>query len=158
MEIEVPYLIEKAFKRYPGYTAVDTVYEYAICMHCAMEINSKLSTSSRANIEAYMASKASLETRAIAIQNAPDNNWTEECLIYGTSRNDCEDYVIYGMFYRDQMLKNGFPYMLGQKALDEIIDLLSPETREEFDRFMDDIYSGPPELLEILKDRPPVFV
>ena len=68
------------------------------------------------------------------------------------SREEQEEYQIYGMFRGGQMIQNQFPYMMSGAALEEIQELLSPETKDEIDRFKDEYFNIPPELADLFRD------
>ena len=50
------------------------------------------------------------------------------------------------------------PFIIGDEAMEEMQGLLSQKTQDELDRFVDDNFGLPPELKELLKDKPLVLV
>lgn len=141
-----PYLIEKAFRK------SEAVFEYAICLNCAAKSREQMSKESRERVEEYM--KNNMPAREEIMEQKTDNEeeWMGKCLISGKSKDDCEEYQIFGLFIGNHMISNEFPYMIGGEVLDEIQELLSPETRDELDRFKDEFFDIPPELQELFKD------
>ena len=153
-----PYFIEKAYKTYADYKAFDVIHEYAICMPCALTMSEKMSRESRQRIENFFHSRIDFVSRFEEMSEGVEKKWTDYCLVNGTSRNENSEFVIYGMFHQNQMIKNGFPYMLGNKAMNEMTELLSNETRDEYDRFIDDYFIGPPEVKNLIKGKPIILV
>ncbi|MGB0432130.1 MAG: hypothetical protein ACPGLV_16765 [Bacteroidia bacterium] len=199
-----PYLIEKAFKQ------KEVINEYAVCMNCAQDMQSKMSKESMQSIEKYMMEKSQIHERQDAMQDisqriqvltdekdnlsnkAPkpqstdelealiDNDlfddevikiidkelaklyndkeqlysqWFGHCMVKNTPKSEQNEYTIQGMFMGNKMVQNHlYPQMLGTQALEEIQELLSPETREELNRIKDEFFNIPPELAELFKD------
>ena len=48
-----PYVIEKAFRVYPGFGTTDTIFEYALCLPCMERLYESYSKESRRAIEQY---------------------------------------------------------------------------------------------------------
>ena len=158
LEGGVPYLVEKAFRVYHGdIKASNTVFEYAICMHCAMEMKDQLSEDSKKSMEKYMLEKGNLTTRAgnfLSKENPLPADWWQNCLITGQNISGLEEYQICGVFEGNRIICAEMPYLLSGDAMDEMTELLSPETRDELNRFGDEHFSGPPELKELFEQRP----
>jgi hypothetical protein len=62
------------------------------------------------------------------------------------------------MFQGDKMLVGEFPYIISLEAMEELTELLSDETKDEFDDFKKNLLGGPPELEELLKGRPVLVI
>ena len=158
----LPYFIEKAYRKYPGYKAFDVTYEFAMCMHCAENLRKELSISSQQKMQAYMESNIDFEKRRQALSGLdPVNNmdpWFENCLITKEQIEGQNEYVLYGYFQGSHMMVSDFPYAIGPKAMDELTDLLSNETLDQMDDFMGKYFTGPPEVNELFKPRRPVLL
>ena len=50
---DTEYLIEKAFRRYPGFKTQDVIFEYAMCLRCAERMRQELSRESMRNIQQF---------------------------------------------------------------------------------------------------------
>ena len=149
LESGEPYVIEKGFKR------KEVLFEHAICMQCAEKMKQELSKESLANIERFMMERADFEGRMEELLDEDYSNekWLGRCIISGEALEEQEEYQIQGMFVGDRMLTLQFPYMIGGKALEEMQELLSAETRDELDRIKDDLIKVPPEFEDILKPK-----
>ena len=158
----MPYFIEKAYRKYPGYKAFDVTYEFAMCMHCAEDLRKELSESSQQRMKEYMESKIDFEKRRHSLSDFdPSKNmdpWFENCLITDEQIEGQNEYVLYGYFQGNNMMVSDFPYAIGPKAMDELTDLLSNDTLGSMDDFMGKYFTGPPEVNELFKPRRPVLL
>lgn len=158
---DVDYFIEKAVRNYHEHNVSDVVYEYAICWHCAHDMNGQMSKESMQNIQDYFSGQS------LFMQNLNDYNtsWQEKegklipdkCVITGEAKDHMDEYMIYGHFRGKAMVKSSMPYLLSGKVMDAVSDLLSNQTIDQLDDFMGEYFAGPPELEELLKPRRPVF-
>lgn len=158
---QVDYFIEKAIKNYPGHDVSDVVYEYALCSHCAQDMNEKMSVTSLLNLQTYFSGNESFMAKI----NHHNSHWqdfegsplSENCAMTGVHKAELAEYMIYGHFKGDQMIKSTMPFLLSGKVMDDVADLLSNETIDALDDFMGEYFGGPPELEELWKPRRPVF-
>ena len=143
-----PYLIEKAFRK------KEVIFEYAVCMPCAEKMRGEMSKHSTRAVELYMLENARFQERAMDLRDKEydTDEWLSRCLVKNEHRNEQEEYQIYGMFQGDKMIQNQFPYMMSGAALEEMQEILSPETKDEIDRFKDEFFNIPPELADLFKD------
>lgn len=145
-------MIEKAFKR------KEVIFEYAICMDCAQNMRGEMSKESMQSIQQYMLQNAKPEERFFELRDHDFSidRWLSKCMLTNESRDEQEEYQIHGVFVGNKMVSNQFPYMISGTALEEMNELLSPETRGEIDRFKDEFFDIPPELADLFKD--PKFI
>ncbi len=199
-----PYLIEKAFKK------TEVINEYAVCMSCAQDMQSRMSKESMKAIENYMMTNSKMFERQREMEQIAEriqillnekeslqskerkpsrsdefdalldndifdaevleiiekelnklendkealyDKWFSHCSIKNTARSDQEEYTIQGMFMGDKMVQNHmYPQMLGTVALEEIQELLSPETKDELNRIKEEFFNIPPEFADLFKD------
>jgi hypothetical protein len=154
----VPYVIEKAIKRYPDFNTQDTIFEHAMCLRCQMELRKELSRESLARIDKYFITNADPFQRYEKLSREHDRNldaWLEHCIIKGTTIDEESEYQIYCQCDGKEIVYSLMPFMIGGKALDEIMNLLSSKTLGEIDRLMGELFDLPPELKPVDK---PVFV
>ena len=135
------YMIEKAIKQYPGYSAQDVIFEYAICLDCADRMKNDLSKESMINIQNWFTENID-----------PSRFWngvgSDECLVSGDKKSELQEYQIYA-YCKGRSLSNFQPpFMIGGPVLDKLADLMSDETTDELNRFMDKHFGPPPEWLE----------
>ncbi|MDX1628129.1 MAG: hypothetical protein R3345_05485 [Fulvivirga sp.] len=149
---QTEYFIEKAVKTYKGYSAEDVIFEYAICLACAERVRKQMSEASMQSIQDYFASEVNIIDRMHLMQANPENPdaWMSQCLIKGTPTDELEEYQIYAHCKGDKLITTQMPYMISGQALDEIANLLSNETLDELDNFMNQHFGPPPELMEPL--------
>lgn len=154
------YLIEKALKGYRGVATTSTIFEYAMCLNCAEKMRATLSTDSKNKIDAYYSENVNFDERRNSLKdNLSPEEWLKECLLDKKEASDGGEFQIYGQCFGDHLILHDFPFMLRGEAVDRIVDLLSPETLDELNGFMQDLTSGPPEFQELLKiGGPKIFV
>ena len=123
-------------------------------MDCAEMLRKELSKESLSAVDDYMIDNARFQERSEELkdQEYDLDKWLDRCLVKDNSRQDQDEYQIYGMFEGDKMLQNLFPYMMSGKALEEIQELLSAETKGEMERFKDKYFTIPPELEPFFRD------
>ena len=158
---QVDYFIEKAVRNYHEHDVSDVVYEYAICWHCAHDMNGQMSQESMQNIQNYFADQhlfmSNLQEYNKNWQELEGNMIPEQCVITGQPKAQLDEYMIYGHFRGNKLIKSTMPYLLSGKVMDKVSDLLSNQTIDQLDDFMGEYFGGPPELEELWKPRRPVF-
>ncbi len=133
LEDDCEYVIEKAVRNYPGYTAKDVIFDYAMCMNCAMDVQKGMSVESQEKIQEYFQSKVDPEKMN---QSTDDYSASiSKCMISDKPADECTEYQIFAFCLGDQVHPAMKPYMISDDILDEIQELLSPETRDEFNKF-----------------------
>lgn len=138
---EKEYVVEKAFRNYPGFTAKDVIFDYAICMDCAMQIQKRISSESMENIQNYM--KRKLSERDFFAE--PNQN---TCLITNRKSEECTEYQIFA-FCRGKHLNESMPaYMISGEIIAELSEILSEQTRDEMNDFMQRHFPTPPHVKE----------
>lgn len=150
------YLIEKAIIKYPQSTATDVVFEYAMCLECTENMRQTLSRTSVARIDQFFAERTDLVSRRQQLLQKKELNlddWLKTCIVTNKPVEEITEYQIYAHCDGRDMFYGYAPYMLSGDAMDEIQDLLSPETKEVLDDFIDDHFGLPPELKDLIKDR-----
>ncbi len=153
----IPYFIEKAVRQYPGFSAADALFEYAICMDCALKMRQELSKISLERIEQYFEQRVNVWNRyqTLSAQTSEDpQQWLSHCMITGKPMSALSEYQIFAQCEGKSLILTGMPYMLSGEVLDEISELLSDQSRGEINRFIDEHFGIPPELKEPLKDQP----
>ena len=148
-----PYLIEKAFKKNLKTKNDDLVFEYALCLNCQQNALLELSKESRANIKMYFDLYVDFEKRQKVLANQENFKFTnciKDCIITNKPIKEYGEYQIGGYFYDDQMLLASPPYAIGEKAMDEIQEVISKKTRDFLDGFKDKVI--PPEVRDKVPD------
>ncbi len=157
-EGQTQYIIEKAIKRYKDYSSTDTIFEYAICMDCHQKFMSVYSQESLANIQTYFLENARFDhKRHHLIEKLQDgvfevDEWLSHCIIKGTPVSEMTEYQIGAQCVGDKMAALQMPFLIGNEALDEIMQLLSNKTIDGMNGFIDEFFGLPPDLKKLLKD------
>lgn len=148
------YMIEKVHKNYPELKTRDTLFEYAVCMDCYMELRKSLSNESIRNLENYMRRHVDLFHRREQLirENKTDvYSWIDTCLIKNKPVQSCSEYQIMCECVGNRMLFTLTPYMVCDEAMDEMVTMLSEKTLGFFDDFRNRFLGPPPEVSELLK-------
>lgn len=154
-----PYVIEKAIKQYPDYNTTDVIFEYAMCMDCYQNINESLSTESKLSIEKYFVENVDLnERRKLLVKNEELSieKWTSKCIIKGTPVNKLTEYQIACQCDGEYLLFTNMPFVIGNIALDEMMQLLSNKTIGEIRGFYDKYFSPDPDIKKLFDE--PKFI
>jgi hypothetical protein len=155
------YIIEKSFRQYQGYGVSDVIYEYAMCIHCTVAMQQALSEDSLAVIDNYLKSRVNLVERRKHLLNkyrTNINGWLSTCLISGKPASESAEYQIYGHCDGGDLLFTYLPYMISADALEDLNDLISPETRDVLNDFIDNHFGLPPQYKELIKSRKSVII
>ena len=119
------YLIEKAFLK------GETIFEHALCLGCYQKTHESLSEESRARINAYFSEHVDMDRRQEALMQehgADHEKWIGHCLVKGFPVQEVEEYQLYGFCIDQDLVFSGAPYVLCGEVIEEILELLSPET------------------------------
>ena len=160
LQDNVEYIIEKAIRRYHEYETSDVIFEYAMCMQCAEKMRAELSVESQQKVQQYIENSKLVSTRQQLIEqsNWKIDDWLGSCAIKGEPVEDQNEYQIYGHFRGNKMVFSAMPYMISGSAVEEISQLLSAKTIDELNRFIDNNFGLPPELKEVIKNKPVVLI
>lgn len=156
-----PYFIEKSIRQYPDMRAQEVIFEYAVCLQCSMAMSESLSEESRKRTSEYLMNHAHFESRGERLsemENPSIEHWIDRCLLKDTPIAAAREYQIVAQCLGRKLQLHDMPFALSQEALEELAHLLSNETLDEMDDFIGKHFSGPPELAEILRKRPPVLI
>jgi hypothetical protein len=154
------YMIEKALRYDRKNDITETLFEYAICSDCYEKVATNLSKDSMQRLTAYFAKSMDLSSRIQWLMDGKTdvNEWLAKCAIKGKALQECDEYQVCCECEGNNLMLSHLPLMFSDTAIEEMQELLSPETKEELDRFRDEFLGIPPEWRELLKERPAVFV
>ncbi len=143
------YMVEKVFKRYPEMESVQVLFEYAICSVCYEKMKEGMSVESMFTLSNYMMNNTDLQGMQQRIDDFPNNpeKWMTHCMVKGTDVKELDEFQIGACCKGNELVTNFMPpFLIGGTAMEEITELLSKETKDEMDGFMDDHFGIPPEL------------
>lgn len=155
------YVIEKAIKPYDGYNTYATIFEYAMCISCIDTMKSIISKESAQKMDAYFKEKMDMSDRKKLMEKderVEVLDLINNCAITGDDVKDIPECQIYAQCHGDFLVVHDLPYMIGFKALDEMMQLLSAKTLDDLNNFQSTLTDGPPELEELFKSGPRVFI
>jgi hypothetical protein len=146
------YVIEKAIKNYKGTDITSTVYEYAMCMDCYVEMQKNMSEESLKNLQKFYESfvqKQGSNIITIDIDTFNLDQWLSKCFFTSQPVNEMEEYQIMAQFKGNHLMLNTPPMAIGQTVAEEMSELLSAKTKGEMDRFREQFLGPPPEIKEL---------
>ena len=148
-EEETDFLIEKAVK------GNDVIFEIAMCLPCAENMRKQLSAESIERIEEFMSGVDFEERANHFLNNQSDeiDDYIGKCLVSGKPIDKNEEHQIYAYCQGGEMIYSALPYAISGEIMEQVQELLSPETKQELDDFMDQ-YLIPDDLRDLLKGRP----
>ena len=147
LDNDTEYIIEKAVRNYEGYKATDTVFDYAICMDCAEKMRNEISQESWHQMMTYFQQNIDLAYR-MEMQHLSPNESLKSCMIKKTKMEECSEYQIYAHCKGNQLNMDNPPYLLSGEVIEELLPLLSDETIDEMNGFMNKHFSPDPSLME----------
>jgi hypothetical protein len=153
------YVIEKAIKQYPEYNTTDVIFEYAMCLNCYQKINEAFSSASKASIEQYFTENVDLNSRRenlLKNKQLSIGEWTSSCIIKGTPIEELTEYQIACQCDGEYMLFTDLPFVIGNIAMDEMMQLLSNKTIGEINGFYDKFFSPDPDIKKLFDE--PKFI
>lgn len=148
----VDYVIEKGFRSYEGYDVQETVFGYALCMPCHASLSDSFSEASKQRCSSFLNEHMDLSERTAALlTNGEDDaidpsDWTQHCVVYGTPKDELQEYQVLAHCRGEEMLVTHLPLMIGGPAVEALVDRLSNETIDELGGFRDEYFGVPPEL------------
>lgn len=151
------YVVEKAIKNYRSLGTTEIIFEYAMCLPCAGKMHMELSEESRTRIQAYLADHINKKSRKLNRDNFNIEETISHCMVKESAVSEATEYSIYALCNGSEIIVNEFPYAISGEVQEEIMQLLSAKTLDILDDFIGNHFSGPPEVMEILKRRP-VFI
>lgn len=163
LQNEEPYMIERAIKKYPAFNIESTIFEYAICLKCAEKMRKTLSRESLQRMEKHFMENANWASKMELLNQeepATVDDFVEDCIFSGKKRsdNDLDEYQVFAYCQGDKLILSRPPFMISNLAAEAMSELLSKQTRDELDGFIDENFGLPPEWKKALKDRDTVLI
>jgi len=159
LQPQSPYVIEKAIKQNLEYNTTDVIFEYAMCMECYQNINESISLESKTKMEQYFSENVDLNDRRKSLLKNEElsiKDWTSNCIIKGTHISELTEYQIACQCDGEYLLFTNMPFIIGNLALDEMMQLLSNQTIGEIRGFYDKFFSPDPDIKKLFDE--PKFV
>ncbi len=142
---DTPYLIIKQV------VARETVFEMAICLPCAISLQQEYSEESRQAIHQWIASRTSAPPSDSDAELTPGN--IDQCHLCQTPRTEAHRYTLEALCVGDQIVQTGhasqmiaLPLLICENCTADVSELISRKTRDQWNRFVEDHFDGPPGL------------
>lgn len=141
------YGVQKVYKNYPDQEP-QVLFDFALCQECMEEARAELSKESRQRVDQFMLSKLhEMEEKGI---DASQSFKEQRCTLSQKPLQDTNEYQVVAVCRGKYLWES--PMVLSDDILDQIQDLLSPESRNELNRFSEENFGWPPELKKIWQD------
>jgi len=147
------YMIEKAFKNYEGYDFYSTLFEYAICTDCHNLLQQGMSQESMQNLQRYYMKIFQEKGGKPVMINLSDfemDHWLSKCFFTDKPITEMKEYQVVAQFSGTKLVLNTPPLIVGEKAMEEMSDLLSDKTIDEMNGFKKRFFGPDPELEELI--------
>lgn len=144
----------EAYSVVKSYVGRETVFEMAICARCSLRLAESYSSHSKAVIEAAIREWQPPQQHDAGSSPAPGlaagrTESLRHCAACGRERSACHRYCIVGAFIgrslvtpTDQALC--FPLLLCDRCNSSATENISRQTRDNWDRFVEQHFDGPP--------------
>lgn len=132
LEDGTQYLIEKAFAR------GEVIFEYALCLNCRAGLEGELSRRSLKLIAHYFEEHVDVAGRGRRLLQLPDEGvrpWLDHCLVKRTAIDPAGEFQVFALCDGKDLLCSLFPYAISGAALEDVMKLLSPQTKGFLDGF-----------------------
>ncbi len=131
---DTEYLVERICKNYPEYGTTETIFDYALCMNCAMRLHSEMSLESQQTLQRFFMKNIDLESRQ-KLSNPSIDDTIANCIVSGKSIDECKEFQVCAHCVGDKVYMGNPPYMLSGSVLEEIMNLLSNKTQDIMNGF-----------------------
>ena len=161
LEDGTPYMIEKAMRQHLEMKVKEVIFEYALCVDCAIMLNSSLSEESKQRISDYFEKHGNVAARREKLLQRKTlrvEPWINRCLITDKPISTCAEYQLMAQCDGTHLLFTYMPFALSMEALNEMTNLLSEKSLGEIDDFLGKYFSGPPEVAALLRKRSAILV
>ncbi len=150
LEPGMSYVIERNIRTKTN----DVIFEHAICMPCMDQIGAKMSEESKKNLQEYMFSKMDPFEYLIQRRSKEMLFDLKHCKFSGEPVDEMDEYQMVALCNGPHLNPQMPPYVLSTEITEEMQELLSAETKEELDDFIENNFGLPPEWKELFKNRP----
>lgn len=136
-----PYLIQKALK------GSEVLIEYAQCLSCYEELTTSYSKQTMSDLWNFFLDSCHFEDRKKKLlKESPRalEPWIENCLTCGKGRNEVSSYTLIGQCDGPHLLLYYLPYIICDGCQMRMHELMSPKSRDIWDRWYEDNIGSPP--------------
>ncbi len=130
----------RGYQIHKSYVNGEAIFEIAICTDCSLQLQESFSPASREAIANFYLDHADLAKRAAEVETnstADLNGWIESCVCCNKARSDTREHTIAAQCFGSHLEYNLTPIMMCGECQEQLNSLLSPETRGEYDDWLD---------------------
>lgn len=140
------YLVEKAFKH------KEVLFEYAICVGCRMKLQEEISKPSQRAVEHYFGEHVDLVQRRQHLHDHAHGDldaWIGRCVITDKPQDVAREFQVLTLCDGREMVYGYLPYMICGEAMRGISGVLSKQTKDRLDDFVDEYLGLPPGIRDL---------
>ena len=142
-----------------SYAGDECIFELALCMDCREKMNAKLSEDSRVAMFDFMHDHIDMDARQEKLGTDSDTeDYISECITCHQPRSTMNHYTLGAMFTGSALIKGPFPMLMCGTCEEALSETLSDETRNMWDRFVEEHFPGPPSEVKLPTGSKPVFI
>ncbi|MBV6644252.1 MAG: hypothetical protein KI790_02320 [Cyclobacteriaceae bacterium] len=146
---DTDYIVEKAVRKYKDFEAKDVIFDYAICIDCALEMRKEFSKESAEKMDEYFSSHVNAQTMPIKDEGEIDvEKCIQHCVVKKIDIKELQEYQLFAYCRGEKLFQGIPPYMVSAAAVEEILPLLSNSTSDLLNGFYEKHFSPDPSLLE----------
>lgn len=136
------YYVERALR------SGEPLFEYAMCETCVLGLQDDLSHESRRKITDHWIEYFDVQGRRQRLYASRDPaSLVDRCALYGRPREELDEFQIWAWAKGGRLAVDDYsPGILCPDAVEDIVGLLSRQTRDRLDDFVRDRLGVPPEL------------
>ena len=142
-----------------SYSGSECIFEFAMCYSCREKLNAQLSEESRVAVFDFMHDNTDMEKREKSLGNNSETEaYIEHCVTCNKPRKEAAGYTLGAMFVDQTILKGQFPILICDTCELELSEKISDETRDVWDKFIEENFPCPPSDAKLPKQRKPVML
>jgi len=139
LEISDPYTITKVFR------STECVLEYAMCLPCRQKMAAEFSQESQERLNHFYKRNQALQSRSQKLNPSHVlEEWIQECATLQKPLTELAHYSVACMGFGDSLVFDPFPMMICSTCEQDVQERLSKTTRDQWDKFVQDHFEGPP--------------
>lgn len=133
----VPYSIQKVM------VLNESVFEFAMCHNCMERMRTELSEETQIAYQTFLyeSGPQRLEELRNSTEGIVIEEWIQSCMVCEKQQDDCHRFTMFGMAIGERL---PFAMMVCDECEKKLGELTSKETRDRWDRFVEENFDSPP--------------
>lgn len=154
LDLKGVYAVEKVMKHNRVLNSDEIVFEYAMCMDCAEDLQSEISKESMQAIAAlYEEYSLNLATKLEYLHETEKyslESWLERCSFTGKEIRLCDEYQVSAIIEDGKLVYDHSPMVVSDVFIELLQERLSEKTKGFFNDFRDKHFDLDPDLKDLI--------